>query len=326
MTENEARLKAVNTFIAWLGWSESNGKHRKIVDIYNSRIAKVGGYKLKYSDAWCAASVTAVGISLGWTDIILPECSCNRMIDLYKKVNRWIENDAYVPKAGDLIMYDWDDNGVGDNKGTPDHVGMVVSVTGNTIKVIEGNMSNKVGYRNMTVNGRYIRGYCIPNYAAKATGSSSSVINTEFKVGDVVNYTDDAQYSSSNAILATRCKGGTATITAISNGRHPYHLIRVAASGATVYGWVNSGTFTKVSSGNATTTVTTPKVETPKVQSTVTATTSTDKVHIVASGDNLWSIAVKYYDNGSKYTEIMKSNNLKNTLIHVGDKLIIPKL
>ena len=31
----------------------------------------------------------------------------------------WQENDAYVPQIGDIIMYDWDDNGNGDNTGWP---------------------------------------------------------------------------------------------------------------------------------------------------------------------------------------------------------------
>ena len=70
-------------------------------------------------------------------------------------------------------MYDWQDNGKGDNTGTPDHVGIVVSVSGNTMQIIEGNKTEAVGYRNLTVGGKYIRGYCLPNYASKATSTKS---------------------------------------------------------------------------------------------------------------------------------------------------------
>lgn len=56
------------------------------------------------------------------------------LIDLYKKLNCWEENDAYVPSAGDVIMYDWQDSGAGDNTGAPDHVGIVVSVSGKAMK------------------------------------------------------------------------------------------------------------------------------------------------------------------------------------------------
>lgn len=49
----------------------------------------------------------------------------------------------------------WQDSGAGDCTGAADHVGIVVYVVGNNMKVIEGNMSNAVGYRTMKVNGRW---------------------------------------------------------------------------------------------------------------------------------------------------------------------------
>ena len=112
----------------------------------------------------------AVGIAAGLSNIILRECGCQKMIELYKAAGRWQENDGYTPSAaGDVVFYDWQDNGKGDNTGYSDHVGIVHSVTGNTIKVVEGNKNNAVEYRNLTVNGRYIRGYGLPDYASMAT-------------------------------------------------------------------------------------------------------------------------------------------------------------
>ena len=67
------------------------------------------------------------------------------MINLAKKAGIWVENDAYIPSTGDVILYDWDDNGVGDCTGWSDHVGIVVSVSGSTIKIIEGNKNDSVG-------------------------------------------------------------------------------------------------------------------------------------------------------------------------------------
>lgn len=182
MTEAQARQKAVSQFQQWLGWSESNGKHKKIIDIYNSQSILPSGYKVKYTDAWCATAVSAVGVSLGWTDIILPECSCNRMIALYKKAGRWKENDSYVPQIGDLILYDWNDNGVGDNMGVADHIGMVASISGKQFTVIEGNKADAVGYREMTVNGKDIRGYCLPDYAKKAAKVEEKSVSVSCKV------------------------------------------------------------------------------------------------------------------------------------------------
>lgn len=131
--------------------------------------------------AWCAATVSAVFIEAGFTDIGFVECSCGRMIDLYKKAGRWRETDSFTPSPGDLIMYDWDDAGRGDNAGAPEHVGMVVSVTGSNIKVIEGNKGDAVAYRNIKVNGKFIRGYCLPDYASKAT-TKKGLVEVELPV------------------------------------------------------------------------------------------------------------------------------------------------
>ena len=148
----------------WIGYSESNGKYEIIIDTYNTLKPLPRGYKLKKKDSWCAGFVSACSIVAGTTDILPCECSCEKMIELFKAIGSWVESDSYVPKAGDVIFYDWQDNGVGDNKGWSDHVGIVVSVTGTLIKVIEGNKDNSVGYRNIGVNGKCIRGYGVPKY------------------------------------------------------------------------------------------------------------------------------------------------------------------
>ena len=42
-------------------------------------------------------------------------------------------------------------------------------VSDSTIKVIEGNKNDAVEYRDLPVNGRYIRGYGLPDYKSMAT-------------------------------------------------------------------------------------------------------------------------------------------------------------
>ena len=167
-TEQELRQSVVSVMRGWLGYSEKNGKFRSIIDLYNTQRPLPRGYAVQYTDEWCAATVTAAGIQAGLHDIILGECSCSRMIALYQAVGRWMENDAYRPQPGDIIMYDWDDTGAGENKGAPEHVGIVAEVNGNTLTIIEGNKGQAVATRTMAVNGRYIRGYCLPDYAGKA--------------------------------------------------------------------------------------------------------------------------------------------------------------
>lgn len=169
MTEQQIRAKVVSTMQGWVGWSEANGKHRKIIDIYNAHKPLARGYAVKYTDQWCATTVSAAAIQCGLTDIMPTECSCGRMIELYKAKGRWMENDAYGPAPGDIIMYDWQDDGKGDNTGAPDHVGIVEKVAGGIITVIEGNKGKAVSRRTIAVNGRFIRGYCLPDYTSKAT-------------------------------------------------------------------------------------------------------------------------------------------------------------
>lgn len=187
MTEKELRSKVVECAKSYLGYNVSDGSHRKIIDLYNSQNPLPAGYKVTYTDAWCATFVSAVGVKLGLSDVILPECSCIRMVANYQKAGRWTENDAYIPNPGDIIMYDWQDSGVGDNTGVPDHVGIVVGLSANTITVIEGNHNNAVAYRSIPVNGRYIRGYCLPNYAVKADAAASSDWASEAKKWAVEN-------------------------------------------------------------------------------------------------------------------------------------------
>lgn len=153
---------------AWLGKNEADGSHKEIIDVYNSQRPLPRGYKVKYTDAWCATFVSAVAVKLGYTDIIPTECSCPKMIQLLKNIGAWVEDDAYVPKGGDLLFYDFDDNGAGDNTGGSDHIGIVEKVEGSTITVIEGNYSNSVKRRSIKVNGRYIRGYGVPKYDTEA--------------------------------------------------------------------------------------------------------------------------------------------------------------
>ena len=165
MTENDARKLYVDTAKSFLGYSEASGKHRQIIDLYNSKSPLPRNYKVTYSDAWCATFVSACAIKCGMANIIPRECSCYFQVEQFQKMERWQENDGYIPKPGDIIYYDWQDSGSGDNTGVPDHVGIVEYVSEGSICVIEGNKNDSVERRYITVNARNIRGYGLPNFA-----------------------------------------------------------------------------------------------------------------------------------------------------------------
>ena len=162
--EKQLRQLVVDTAETWVGTKQGDASHKKIIAGYNNIVPLPNDYALKLSDPWCARFVSFISSVLNLTDYIFPECSCSRMIELYKKKGLWIEDDAYVPDTGDILMYAWKDNGVGDCKIDPNHVGIVKEVKNNIIYVIEGNYSKSVKIRQIKVNGKYIRGFATPEY------------------------------------------------------------------------------------------------------------------------------------------------------------------
>lgn len=168
--------KVVEQAKAWLGLKESDGSYKVILDTYNSQEKLPRGYRMTTKDPWCAAFVSSVAVKLGYTDIIPTECSCNKMIELLKKIDSFVETDSVVPSPGWILFYDWEDDGKGDNTGRSDHVGIVEKVEGNTITIIEGNYSNSVKRRTLKVNGKYIRGYGVPKYDQEATSKEACTV------------------------------------------------------------------------------------------------------------------------------------------------------
>lgn len=152
---------------AWIGYNEADGSHKKIIDTYNAHKPLARGYAVKYDDAWCATFVSACSIKCGATDIIPTECGCGEMVKLFQNLGSWVENENRTPNPGDILFYDWEDNGIGDNTGWSDHVGIVEKVENGKITVIEGNYSNSVKRRTISVNGKNIRGYGVPKYDAE---------------------------------------------------------------------------------------------------------------------------------------------------------------
>lgn len=197
--EMGSRQAMVAKMQSWIGKNEADGSFREVIDIYNSHTPRARGYKLQYSDEWCAGTVSAAAIATGNTDVVPLEVSCHYMIEGAKAKGIWVENDGYVPQGGDIILYDWQDSGAGDNTGNPDHVGVVEYTSGGVIHVIEGNKGRKVARRELSVNGRYIRGFIVPKYSSNTApggGSTPSVSGTidelarrviagEFGSGDV---------------------------------------------------------------------------------------------------------------------------------------------
>lgn len=180
-TEAEKRAKVASWLKPYVGIKEGSTQHKKILSVFNNS-GLCGRYKMTTHDAWCATAVSAAFIGCGLAGKLgsgavceFVECSCAAMVTKAKKQGTWVENDKYAPKAGDVVLYDWQDSGKGDNTGHPDHVGIVCVAGTRSFKVIEGNKNDSVGYRTMDIGGKYIRGFITPKYG-KTTGSAKKTV------------------------------------------------------------------------------------------------------------------------------------------------------
>lgn len=312
MTGNELRQQVCNIINEWIGATKGSTKHLEILSTYNDHKPLARGYKVQVNDAYCATATSAAYIKAGIADYTGTECGVENYVKVAQAKGIWEENDAHIPKLAEAVVYDWDDNGVGDNKGYSDHIGIITQVNGaSSFTVTEGNMSGgKVGTRTMQVNGKYIRGFICPDFdsiAKKIGGGQASApaapATGSLKVGDVVNFTGSRHYTSANAASGPACKPGPAKITQIyqlGKSKHPYHLVAVSGGGSTVYGWVDAS---DIDGG---------------------AAAAGSKTYTVKSGDSLWAIAQKQLGNGNRYPEIKSLNNLSSDTIHPGQVLKLP--
>ena len=162
-----SRQAVVDLICSWEGLNEADGSYKKIVDIYNSYTGSFPrGVKMQYGWAWCACTWSATAIKLGYTDIMPIEIGCEELINRAKKMGCWVEADGYVANIGDAVLYDWNDNGVGNCTGYADHIGIIIEVNKSQgyFIVMEGNYKDSVRRRKLSINGRYIRGFVTPKY------------------------------------------------------------------------------------------------------------------------------------------------------------------
>lgn len=152
-TAAQARTK----FKSWNGYSESNGKAQKyIINPWNKKTGMKVNCK---STAWCAIATASCLLQVG-VKKLSTSAGCTQQMKWYKSKKRWRKRGS-TPKVGDLVFYDFK------GKGNATHTGMVTSVNYKKkgyIYVIEGNKSNKVGYRHISYTSKSILGFGIPYY------------------------------------------------------------------------------------------------------------------------------------------------------------------
>lgn len=85
--------------------------------------------------------------------------SCeNEGVPYFKEKGLW-QGKEYVPRTGDIIFFDWDNNN------TADHVGIVKKTNNGIIYTIEGNSDGDMCKENSyDINSSMILGYGTPMY------------------------------------------------------------------------------------------------------------------------------------------------------------------
>lgn len=131
---------------------------------------------------WCAIFISVISREGNCASIFPYSASCNAQIAWWKDHGCWlgITNDV---RPGDIIYYDWDHQ----DYPPADHVGIVESVNGNTIVVIEGNTDGNANgdpdttrvARRTIQKGYYCTfGFARPQYDGEESGITPSVSET----------------------------------------------------------------------------------------------------------------------------------------------------
>lgn len=165
------RNKFLQVARAEIGTKEPTGDD-KYIKWYNSKC----GTKFDMNVSWCCIFVSWCAEKAGIAKIVQPFASCTAMTNWFKKQGLFKERGKYTPKPGDIIMYDWD------KSGDSDHVGIVEKRSGNTLTVIEGNYSDSVKRRTVSMTNTLIRGYCIPKFPSGDVNGDGKVDATDAQI------------------------------------------------------------------------------------------------------------------------------------------------
>ena len=116
-------------------------------------------YGFSSREEWCACFVSWCADQCGYIEAgVIPKFSlCSAGMEWFESRGQFMDG-SYVPASGDLVFFDWK------NDGSIDHVGIVESVVDGTIYTIEGNSGDKVARRSYPIGYGQIVGYGVPTY------------------------------------------------------------------------------------------------------------------------------------------------------------------
>ena len=143
-----------------------------IVMIASSQLGKEGGeeywrwYGFSSHVDWCAIFVSWCADQAGLLeDGSMPKFAlCDDGIAWFMERQRWVTgaDQAFMPPAGAIIFFDWNQNGISD------HVGIVEKCEGRFVYTIEGNSRDVCRRRCYPLGSGIIAGYGIMEYREEA--------------------------------------------------------------------------------------------------------------------------------------------------------------
>ena len=137
-------------FTKELGRNEAKGEDDKYILWYNA----ANGTTFATTVAWCAISASWANRRGEVSQSKYPNfSSCSASLKIFDKSGLTRDKKTYKPKSGDLIYFDWNQDGIAE------HVGMVFSYDGKNVETIEGNSSDAIRHKKYVANNKYIFKY-----------------------------------------------------------------------------------------------------------------------------------------------------------------------
>ena len=155
MTKDEAISKVVALAYEQVGYKEGANNWNKYAA--DPHMKTLYGWDVQ-NQPWCCVFVNWLFINaFGYSDGVAMtyggSAACSVFAGLYKNNGAWSTN----PRKGDQIFF-YSNGGI-------NHTGIVVDVSGQTIRTIEGNYSDRVSENSYYVGDPAIAGYGVPKWS-----------------------------------------------------------------------------------------------------------------------------------------------------------------
>ena len=147
------------------GRAFTSGGNQAIVEVALTQLGNEGGqpywswYGFSGRVEWCACFTSWCADQCGYLESgIIPKFSlCSDGVNWFKGKGQWQDRN-YEPQAGDIIFFDWG------NDGSIDHVGIVEKCENGTVYTVEGNSGDACRQQSYPVGSSSIYGYGVPQY------------------------------------------------------------------------------------------------------------------------------------------------------------------